>query len=240
MKKLRQRSHFASIALAVFLSFSPLISCMVPSRSVPKYEDVRQTDLSADSLGLRRGVSKLDDVKESLRKRASNVVSAQGLDAKGGNAMIEALSADGMAQLLIFKNNKFEKALPVGCEKGTNTKMYLHVAKTEGTNAVIVVSQEIRSRGIPSVIVVLDRDPPKRYAIAYDFFPEWFKGVVDPLMVGGDLDKDGVTFVARGENHLPWDNALILKCDGKKVEVRQVSMQEAAQGCECIGEWFSK
>ena len=178
----------------------------------------------------------LPEVRRELSRRgATNVASARGVD---GRQELEALTADGLAHVLLFRDGRLSRALPIGCDRGTDVRSFLHLARAEGAVAVVLLSPSVLSRGVPAAFVLLDRRPARRYVIAHDLFPEWFKGVVDPRIVGTELGWPGVTLVARGDDGRPWDQALIFRCDGKRVEITPVSMLEAAR-CDCIRDWYA-
>lgn len=224
--------------------------CSIPANYVPDSQPISNAGaITSGSLGLVAGVSKKDTVIELLRKKGiTNIATARGLDAKNDKVTIDAVTGDNMLEVLLFRNLVFHRALGIGADAGTATRMHLHVAKAEGWNAVIVVSPDIVRDESNSMVVLLDRVPqdrfpPKRYFIpvVVSNFPEWAggSGMTDPLMNGHDLDGTGVTFVARGTNGWPWEYALIIKCDGKQLNITPVGMQKVL-GCECLSDWFWK
>jgi len=221
------RFCFVSTALVIALS-----GCLGPAVRLPAHE--RAAPLR-EYRPPPRGTP-LSEVRRELRRRgATNVASARGVD---GEQELVALTADGLAHVLLFRDGRLSRALPIGCDRGTNVQSFVHLARAEGAAAVVLLSPGLLSRGVPSAFVLLDRRPNRRYVIAHDLFPEWFKGLVDPRIVGAELGWPGVTLVARGDDGRPWDHALIFRCDGKQVEVTPVSMVEAAR-CGCIRDWYA-
>jgi hypothetical protein len=210
-----------------------LVGCAVPAHYVPRYQEVaaRSLDLS----GLRRGLSSRAARARLEALGATNIATAHGVD---GDEAIAAMTADRARVVLLFRGGRLHRSLPIGCDPGTNTRVYLHLAEAEGATAVILVAAGVRCRGVPAVFVLLDRAAPRRYVIAFDHFPEWFRGVVDPKIVGTRLAL-GVTFVARGDDGLPWQSALLLACDGRSVSVTPFSMRRAL-GCSCLYNWFHR
>lgn len=220
---------FLSTVLALVI---PLSGCFGPAVRLPAQE--RAAPLR-EFRPPPRGTA-LAEVRRELRRRgATNVVSARGVD---GKQALEALTADGLAHVLLFRDGRLSRALPIGCDRGTNVRSFLHLARAEGSAAVVLLSPSLLSRGVPAAFVLLDRRPNRRYVIAHDLFPEWFKGLVDPRIVGTELGWPGVTLVARGDDGRPWDHALVFRCDGKQVEVTTVSMADAAR-CGCIRDWYA-
>jgi hypothetical protein len=212
-----------------------LVGCAVPAPYVPSHQAISPGATSRDLSGLRRGLP-FERARARLEQSgATNIAVARSVS---NGVVVEAMTADLAPVVLLFRDGRLHRSLPIGCDAGTNTRVYLHLAEAEGTAAVIVVAGELRSQGVPSVFVLLDREAPRRYVIAFDYFPEWFRGVVDPKIVGTKLAL-GVTFVARGDDGLPWQRALVLACDGRSVSVTPLSMRKAL-GCECLYEWFNR
>lgn len=233
-------------AFGAFLASSGLAStsCSIPANFTPTHQPVAKTSITAGELGLKAGVTKKDEAVELLRRNGvTNISTARGLDAGDDKVTIDAVTGDNMHEVLLFRNLAFHRALGIGADEGTATRMYIHLAKAEGRNAVIIVSPDIMRDESSSVIVLLDRIPPKRYFISVSMsnFQEWAggRGMTDPMMNGHDLGGAGVTFVARGIEGWPWQYALIVKCDGKQLTITPVDMRKVL-GCECLTEWFWK
>jgi len=225
--------------LGIWLAVSPLASCTVPAAYTTQFQNPVKTAASARALGLRRGASTWNGTLGALRKMGvTNIATARGLDAKDQKATIDAVSGDYMGEVLLFRNGVFHSALSIGADGNENTGMYLHIVHTEGVNAVAVVSSEMSRQGYPSVFVLLEREPPKRYFISHGMFPGAETGINDPLMVGDDLSGTGVTFVWRDFRGFPAENGVILKCDGKGLAVTKIGMQKLL-GCECLWQWYN-
>jgi len=223
----------ASSRLILVIVFLVSPGCVGPAVHRPIHELV--ASLPTPSLSLPAGTG-LDQALQRLHRiGATNIARARGVE---GDDSLEAVTADGLQEVLLFRDGRLSRTLPIGCDRGTNVRSYLHLARSEGRTAVIVLSSTLRHQGVPSVMVLLDREPARRYVIAHDHFPEWFKGLVDPRIVGADLDRPGVIFVARDDSGLPWDNAVIFRCDGRQVQVTPVSMARAAR-CSCIYDWYT-
>jgi len=227
--------------IAVFGKY--LGGCAFPASYVQAHQPIATKDAAPFVAELKPGVSTLDETVEKLKKRGvSNITKARGLDAKNDSITIDAVTGDNFYHVLLFRNKVFHRALNIGADEGTATRIYLHVAKAEGSNAIIVVSPDLQHEYASVVAVLLERDAPKRYFISTSYFPEWvnMRGMNDPLMNGTDLDGNGVTFVARGVDGLPWDKALVLRCDGKgQPQVTRIDMQKLLH-CECIVDWYWK
>ena len=165
---------------------------------------------------------------------ASNIVRATNPAAVGGK--VEVIGADYFPDLYLFQLGKLKRIMGIGADKNSNTRMYLHIVESAKTQAVIIISDAMRFNGEPMVAVAHNTSPAKRYLIAYDYFPQWFDGVIDPLVIGTDLDETGVTLVARDRKGNAWRKAVILRCDGKKIEATPIAMSEALR-CECLRLW---
>lgn len=233
------QSALAMGAVAAFGRY--LGGCSFPANYVQEHQLVKKTDASAVVAELKPGITKLDSAFGLLKSRGiTNVIRARGLDVNDGNVTIDAVAGDNLYHVLLFRNNVFHKSLNIGADDGTATRIYLHIAKAEGSNAVIVVSPDLTRDGANVVAVLLDRNRPKRYFISTSYFKEWHlgRGMTDPLMNGSDLDGNGITFVARGIDGFPWKDAVILRCDGKHPPaVTRIDMQKVLH-CECIVNWY--
>ena len=227
--------------IAVFGKY--LGGCTFPANYVQVHQPVATANAASFLAQLKPGMSTLDEIVEKLKKRGvSNITKARGLDVKNDRITIDVVTGDNFYHVLLFRNKVFHRALNIGADEGTATRIYLHVAKAEGSNAIIVVSPDLQREVSSVVAVLLDRDVPKRYFISTSYFPEWvrFRGMGDPLINGTDLDGQGVTFVARGVDGMPWDKALVLRCDGKgPPQITRIGMQKTLH-CECIADWYWK
>jgi len=227
--------------VAVFGKY--LGGCAFPANYVQVHQPIASIDARSILTELKSGVSTLDETMEKLKKRGvSNITKARGLDAKNDRITIDAVTGDNVYHVLLFRNKVFHRALNIGADEGTATRMYLHVAKAEGSNAIIVISPRLEHDFSSVVAVLLDKESPKRYFISTSYFPEWvmYRGMSDPLINGTDLDGQGITFVARGVDGMPWDKALVLRCDGKSLpQVTSIDMQKILH-CECIVDWYWK
>lgn len=242
---LNRREFLASTAAcgAIVVFGRYLGGCAVPASYVQAHQPVATKDAAPFVVELKPGVSTLDETVEKLKKRGvSNITKARGLDAKNDNITIDAVTGDNFYHVLLFRNKVFHRALNIGADEGTATRIYLHVAKAEGSNAIIVISPDLQHEFSSVVAVLLDKESPKRYFISTSYFPEWvrYRGMSDPLINGTDLDGNGVTFVARGVDGMPWDKALVLRCDGKGLpQVTSIDMQKILH-CDCIVDWYWK
>jgi hypothetical protein len=215
--------------------------CTIPGYYVPADQQVSKALVTSVSLGLKPGVSRLEGVVKALREiGVSNIASARGLDAKDENITIDAVTGDNMIEVLLFRNKVFYRSLSISVDAGTATRMYLHMAHTEGKNAVIVVSPDMTRDDRTVVAVLLDKEPQKRYFIGLKYFPQWgTRGMADPMINGSDLGGGGVTFVARGSDGFPWPKAFILKANGSEPIVKEKPMLETLD-CDCLMQWYTK
>lgn len=211
------------------------VGCSSATRTLPVAPTTKAPPgLSSFSASLAPGMTIAEVWLRLQEAGARNIVRAK--NPEGKNGVIEVIGADYFPDLYLFEGGKLKRTLGLGADRQTNVGMYMHIVSSGNAQAVVVISEAMRFRGEPMVAVLHDGAPAKRYLIAYDYFPQWFDGVVDPLIIGTDLDDIGVTLVARDRQGKPWKKAVMLRCDGTKVEATPIAMSEALR-CECLRRW---
>jgi hypothetical protein len=193
------------------------------------------TDPAPDALGLRPGVTPLDEARAALEARGHTGVVADEYAPPGGT-LLGVLAADYQSRVHVFRGGVYDRSVVLPTGGLPPYGMALRIARD----------------GPATRLLVLYRDPLERPAfpptlLSFDWQEDHFamstrtslaevasrhRGMTRPLLLGDDLG-DGVLLVARDAGGALWDTSYMVRFDGARAALEPQPMSEALR-CSCV------
>jgi hypothetical protein len=224
----------ATLLLAAAAGCRGFYSC--PTESVVFNQNNRR-NLSAQELGFVRGETSYPDAEYEMERRGLTHIAKD--TNVTGDARISALTADYQHYVHIFVDGKYETSLELEIAQGEYPHRYaLRVANIPGDGFLVMAL--IRD--------AIGIEPTRLFMVPYSNgeFGEPLRadltglenehnGLQRPLFVGYDLGE-GITFIARDREGVPWENGYILRWENGQITKRPVPFLELMQ-CSCVSDW---
>ncbi|MEW6035888.1 MAG: hypothetical protein AB1529_04705 [Candidatus Micrarchaeota archaeon] len=202
------------------------------------YNENNRTELSAEQLGFARGATMPEEAAQMMRSRGLTHV-VENTNVSGASGSVGALIADYQAVLHIFRNRRYEQSIRLDMTPGELPYGYaLRVADTgDGRKVIMALIRDAAGTGNARMALVPYAEGRAGEPVYVDMgaMVRRHEGMQFPLFVGYDLVQ-GVTFIARDRNGIPWENGYLLTWDGTGLRSSPVPF-DTLMGCDCVRGW---
>lgn len=200
-------------------------------------------NISAEELGFIPGATTLDEAIARMSSRGILNIIQDTNAATGDGRTLTALAADRQESVHVFRGLVYERSIPLALpHSGMSQVLAIKPANYGGNITIMVMASDMRSTA--------DKSIPEKPVLAFlpygtNHLPavedisglqRTHGGIFRPLFVGYDLDFT-ITFVARDNNGLPWDNGYLVGFNGRNATFLERSFSELYWGCDCIRKW---
>jgi hypothetical protein len=193
--------------------------------------------LSPEQLGFVRDWTNLDDAIQILRERGMTHV-AENTNAPEGGRGISALTADFQHLIHIFRGRRYEQSIRLDLPAGELPMRYLlRVADYDGGLAIVALARDAAGFE-PARLAIIPYSTMGAGEVSFADLSDLERrhnGMQDPIFVGYSL-QDGITFIARDNEGVPWNYGYIISWDGSALRKRPVAFSELMM-CDCIRGW---
>lgn len=237
----RKNLFWARVVLVASLALSTIAGCSrryysrEPEAVI--FNDANRRDLSAQELGLVRGQTKILDAEYAMERRGlTHIAKDTNIT---GDTRIEALTADYQHSVHVFVNGKYEASLDLGIEVGEYPHRYaVRVANIPGDGFMVIALIRDAVGIEPTRLVMVpysggEFGEPHREDLTG--LERENGGLERSLFVGYDLGE-GITFIARDSNGIPWENGYIIKWEDGRITKGAIPFAELMQ-CSCVSDW---
>ncbi|MDD2655550.1 MAG: hypothetical protein PHQ80_02675 [Candidatus ainarchaeum sp.] len=200
-------------------------------------------NISAERLGFVAGSTTVEDAISMMSGMGILNILKDTNAETGDGRTLTALAADRQECIHIFRAGVYEKSLPVALpHSGMSQILAMRPANFGGGITIMVMAQDMRASADPSIpdnpVLAFIPYGPAHQPVIEDI--SWLQrmhgGILSPLFVGYDLDFS-ITFVARDNAGLPWDDGYFVGFDGSRAIFREESFYALYWGCDCIRNW---
>jgi len=231
------RTQPGVLALVLALSFSLLLAgCGSGAPVVDEPLRVGNVaDPGPEALGLRPGITRLDEARGALETRGHTGVVAEEYAAQGGT-LLGVLSADYQSRVHLFRGGVYDRsvALPTGGLPPYG--MALRIARDGPATRLLVLYRDPLDRPeFPPTLLTFDWQED-HFELATRTSLEQLvarqEGMTRPLLLGDDLG-DGILLVARDAGGALWDTSYMVRIAGGRAAFEPRPMSDALR-CSCV------
>ncbi len=204
-------------------------------------------DLSAADLGLRAGVSTLEEARDAMNRRGlTGVVEdvfADDAPADGGAraGSLAAITADYQSRVFVFRGDRLSEIVTLPLHGLPPYGMSLRVGRDDVSPMLLLLYRDPASRAeVPPTLLAFR---PKRQANGPDRFElaaakplgelvARHDGMTSPMLLGGSL-SDGMLLVARDRSGVLWDTSYLVRSSANGLSLAAQPMMDALR-CSCV------
>jgi hypothetical protein len=200
-------------------------------------------NISAEQLGFISGSTTIEDAISIMSGRGILNILKDTNTETGDRKAFTALVADRQESVHVFRSGIYEKSIPLALpHSGMSQMLAVKPANFGGNITIMVMASDMRSsadESIPEKPVLAFLPYGSNHQPVIDDI-SWLQrmhgGIFTPLFVGYDLDFT-ITFVARGNNGLPWGKGYFVGFNGRRATFREEGFSVLYWGCDCIRTW---
>lgn len=218
-------------------------------------------DLSATALGLRAGVTTLEEARATMVQRGMTGIAEDAYVPSSG-PVVAALGADYQSRVHVFRDGRYHQSVELGSYGKIPYGMVLRLGADETSTMLLVLYRDpLGRRSEPPELVsyrwtskIEDRDgiyedsganagdPYEAEATADGFSPAGrtslanlvgrHGGMTSPILVGADL-SEGALLIARDERGRVWDKGYLVRTKSGAVALDAMPWSKAMR-CSCV------
>lgn len=194
-------------------------------------------DISAEALGFIRGGTTAEEAVRAMDRRGlTNIARNSNVPQHGMS--IEAITADFQHCIHLFRDRKYEQSVRLEIGAAELPQRYLLRVADYGDGKMIVALIRDSAGGSGPRLALTPYSDGQVGTPSYHGLSELERrhgGMQYPVFVGYDL-QFGITFIARDEQGVPWENGYVISWDGRRLAMRPVPFYDLMQ-CDCIRTW---
>jgi len=208
-------------------------------------------DFSADSLGLRAGVTTLDEARERMQARALTGIAEDAFVPTSGPALA-VLGADYQRRIHVFSDGRYLESVELG-DQGLPYGLVVRLGADAQSTVLLVVRRDPlgRKSAPPSLLTYRwsseyrgsnGDDPYEATAPRGGFVAagslslarimQRHGGMIRPILVGAELDE-GILLLARDEHGMVWDKGYLVRSRNGAMALDAMPWAKAMR-CSCV------
>lgn len=209
-------------------------------------------DVSPEALGLRPGVTTLDEARARMRDRELTGIAEDAFVSPAGPALA-VIGADYQRRVHVFVDGLYRQSLDLPTHGGLPYGLVLRLGADATSTMLLAVQRDPlgRASAPPTLVawrwaheeVAADAEDPYAEAATRDGFvpsaqmslariTQRHGGMLRPILVGAELDE-GVLLLARDRNGTVWDKGYLVRTKNGEMALAAMPWAKAMR-CSCV------